>query len=226
MRSKQRKTGPGMVIRDQLRRLRSAIKAGCRFYFEDKISPLLKGEIHFKLIDPRTGQVQKEWVHENRIVLDSALLIMRLLKDPLEPNAGVNMLAVGTGATGDLLNPDFPPAEQRRLNNEIARKPFSEITFRNPDGVAVSYPTNVLDFTAIFDEAEAVGALNEMGLMSTLSDNPLTTNPNSNFAGQGGQPYDPTIDVTQFDNLVNYHTFAVVSKPNNMILTITWRITA
>lgn len=214
-----------MFVREQLKKLRTAFKLGAQFMQTERLPAIAKGEIFFKLIDPTTGKVVQEWCHENRIVLDSALLIARLLKDPLEPNHGVNMLAVGTGATGDPNNPDFPPQEQRRLINEIDRKEFSEITFRNPDGVAVAYPTNVLDFTCIFSEAEAVGPLNEMGLVSTISDNRLILNLNPNNAGLGGQPYDATIDVTNYDNFVNYHTFAVVNKPNNMVLGITWRIT-
>lgn len=214
-----------MFGREQLKKLRMAFKMGVQFMLTDRLPAITKGEIFFKLIDPSTGRVVREWSHENRVVLDSALLIARLLKDPLEPNHGVNMLAVGTGATGDILNPDFPPNTQRRLVNEIDRKEFSEITFRNPEGVAVAYPTDVLDFTCIFSEAEAVGPLNEMGLMSTVSANRLILNQNPNNAGLGGQPYDATIDVTQYDNQVNYFTFSVVSKPNNMVLAITWRLT-
>ena len=82
-----------------------------------------------------------------------------------------------------------------------------------------------MDFTTVFGESEAVGPLNEMGLTSTLSNNNMITNPNPNFAGQGGQAYDPTIDVTQYDMLANYLTFSVISKPATSILTITWRLT-
>jgi hypothetical protein len=214
-----------MFAREQLKRLRTAFKMGAQYMLTERLPAIAKGEIFFKLIDPSTGKVVREWSHENRIVLDSALLIGRLLKDPLEPNHGVNMLSVGTGATCDILNPDIPPNTQRRLVNEIDRKEFSEITFRNPEGVAVAYPTNILDFTCIFSESEAVGPLNEMGLVSTVSDNRLILNLNPNDAGLGGQPYDATIDVTNYDNFINYFTYAVVSKPNNMVLALTWRIT-
>ena len=82
-----------------------------------------------------------------------------------------------------------------------------------------------MDFTTIYGESEAVGPLNEMGLLSTISDNTAIINNDPNFAGEGGQPYDPTIDTSQYDMLVNYLTFAVISKPATSILTITWRLT-
>ena len=98
---------------------------------------------------------------------------------------------------------------------------FASTTFRNPDGVAVSYPTNVVDFTTTFGEAEAVGPLNEMGLVSTVSDNPTVLNPNPNAY----PTYDATLDITEYDVLLNYLTFSVVTKPSTAILTITWRLT-
>lgn len=211
-----------MPYRDRLNRLKSAFKMAGRALFHDEL-PSLKGEIFMKLIDPRTGEVVMERHYENRITLDSSLLVAALLKDPDEPAHGVNMLAVGTGAPGD--PPDAPPPEQRRLLNEIDRKTFSEITFRDADGNAVAIRTNVVDFTCIFSESEAVGPLNEMSLMSTISDNRTILNPNPNNAGLGGQPYDPTIDTSQYDLILNYFTFSVINKPNNMVFTLTWRIT-
>lgn len=214
-----------LFSRDRMRKLRSAFKVGLQAMYEDRVPGAVKGEIFLKMWDPDTGEVGAEWHHTNVITLDASLIVARLMKDPAEPPHGINMLAVGTGANGSLLNPDLPPKEQRRLNNEIDRKTFSETTFRDPEGNAVAIPTNVVDFTTVFSQAEAVGPLNEMGLMSTISDNRLTLNLNPNAAGQGGQTYDPTVDSAQYDNLVNYHTFGVISKPNNMVLGITWRLT-
>lgn len=210
---------------ERMKKLRSAMKMGAQLRHEERAIFPVKGDIHFKMWNPDTGDVGAEWHHSNVITLDASLIVARLLKDPAEPPHGINMLAVGTGALGDVLNPELPPKQQRRLNNEIDRKTFSETTFRDPEGNAVAYPTNVVDFTTVFSQSEAVGPLNEMALMSTISDNRSTLNLNTNAAGQGGQTYDPTVDTTQFDTIVNYHTHALVSKPNNMVLGITWRLT-
>ena len=212
-------------FRERMKRMRSALKVGMQVMYEDRVPVIVKGEIFLKMWRPDTGEVLEEWEHTNIITLDASLIVARLMKDPAEPPHGINMLAVGTGATGDILSPDLPPREQRRLNNEIDRKTFSETTFRNTEGNAVAIPTNIVDFTTVFSQAEAVGPLNEMSLMSTISDNRAILNLNPNAAGQGGQTYDSTVDTAQFDNVVNYHTFGVISKPNNAVLGITWRLT-
>ena len=133
------------------------------------------------------------------------------------------MLAVGTGAKGSLLNPDAADPKQRRLEAEIARKTFSSIVFRNAEGGASSVPTNVVDFTTTFGEAEAVGPLNEMGLISPASDNGEVTSTEGLTTSLDA--YDATFDVSDKDIMVNYSTFPVVSKPSTAILTITWRLT-
>jgi hypothetical protein len=175
--------------------------------------------------DARTGKRLVYWEKHNVITLDGGILAARLFKDSQFPktgqNNGVTMLAIGTGATGNLLNPDAPQEGQRKLNNEISRKPFSNTQFRNADGVAVAYPTNIVDFTATFGEGEAVGPLNEMAVMSAYSANPEIKNPINN----GPTDYDPTIDVTSKDLFANYLTYAVISKPSTATLALTWRFT-
>jgi len=180
----------------------------------------IKGEVFFHLIDGESKETIEKRHVPNLIVRDAGILIARLLRDPLEPNNGINMLAVGTGATGALLSPNAPDDKQRRLNAELQRKPFSSTQFRDSGGGAVSIPTNVVDFTTTFAEAEAVGPLNEMALMSTISNSPATKNPNPNTF----PTYDPTVDVTQYDQIANYLSFSVLSKPSSAILTITWRL--
>jgi hypothetical protein len=213
------------IIRENFKRARTGFKVGMGHRYAEPSLLTVKGRVIFEMRDARTGEIQLEHEQDNVVTLDAGLLVARLMKDPLEPAHGINMLAVGTGALGAVLNPDAPTNQQRRLNNEISRKPFSETTFRDANGAAVSIPTNVVDFTTIYGQSEAVGPLNEMGLLSTISDNTGVKNDNPNFAGQGGSPYDPTIDVTNYDMLVNYLTFSVISKPATSILTITWRLT-
>lgn len=213
------------VHREKFDRLRSGFKLGMGHQHAERSLLRVKGHVFFEMRDASTGEIQLERDQENVVTLDAGLLVARLVKDPTEPAHGINMLSVGTGALGAVLNPDAPTNQQRRLNNEIARKPFAETTFRDANGAAVAYATNVVDFTTVYGQAEAVGPLNEMGLLSTISDNTGTINNNPNFAGQGGQPYDPTVDVANYDILVNALTFAVISKPATSILTVTWRLT-
>ena len=188
--------------------------------FEEQF-PLPKGRFIFHMKDEETGEVLHHFEKDNVITLDARILAARLFKDNAEPNHGFNMLAVGTGATGALLSPDAPTNVQRKLNNEIERKAFAATTFRDSSGVAVAYPTNIVDFTTTFLAAEAVGALNEMGLLVPYSINPASPHPILN----GPTDYDATIDVSGYDLMVNYLTFSVVSKPGTAILAITWRLT-
>jgi hypothetical protein len=213
-----------IIRRDTFRKQASGYKLGMGFQYKEPQGIRCKGRVMFHMVDSRTGEVLLDRAQDNVVTLDASLLVAALMKNPLEPAHGINMLAVGTGALGSILNPDAPTSSQRRLNNEIARKTFAETTFRNANGMASAIRTNVVDFTTIFGEAEAVGPLNEMGLLSTISNNTATINNNPNFAGQGGQPYDPTIDTSQYDVLVNYLTFSVISKPVASMLTITWRL--
>lgn len=162
----------------------------------------------------------------NLIVYDAGILGARLLRDSADPNPGRNngltMLLAGTGATGDPNSPDPPRKEQRRLNREIARRPFAATpTYIGPDGLARAYPTNVLDLTTVFRDGEAVGALNEMALAYTESMDPNTTNP----IPQKPLQYDPTFDVTGHDILINLLNFPVINKPALSVLSVTWRLT-
>lgn len=190
-----------------------------------RFSQVASGKAIFEMRDVNTGNLLTYWERSNIITRDAGLLVARLFKNSQDPvpgrHNGLTMLAVGTGATGSLLSPDAPQTTQRKLNTEIARKAFVSVQYRNADGIAVAYPTNIVDFTVTFGESEAVGPLNEMGLMATYSMNPTEKNPINN----GPDNYDPTIDVTGKDLLVNYLTFGVVSKPATAVVTITWRFT-
>jgi len=177
-----------------------------------------KGEFFFKMTDARMGEVLAEWHRPQIITRDAGLVAAAHFKG--EMTGGLKMLAIGTGATGNLLSPDAPQDTQRKLNNEIARKAFSSTTYRTAEGVAVSYRTNIVDFTTTFGESEAVGALNEMGLLVPYSTNPATRNPINN----GPTNYDPSLDTQGLDLLVNYLCFACIAKPATAVLAITWRL--
>lgn len=203
---------------EHAKRTRQAVKMGMGLEFpEGGVKP--KGTFIFEMKDAQTGEVLAYFEKPNIITRDAGLVAAAHFKGEL--SGGIKMLAIGTGATGNLLSPDAPQDTQRKLNTEVTRKAFSSTTYRTSEGVAVSYRTNIVDFTTTFGESEAVGALNEMGLLLPFSLNPNTKNPINN----GPTNYDPSIDTTGLDLLVNYLTFSVISKPATAVLAITWRLT-
>jgi hypothetical protein len=183
----------------------------------------VRGDVFFFLRNGETGALEEYYELRNLVVLDASILIARLMKNNIEPPHGIYVLAVGTGNVG--WNPMSPPAAtntQRSLWSEIARKTFADTEFINAGGLPVAIPTNVVDFTTTFAEAEAVGPLDEMGLLGgNVSTNLSQRNPVLPPNGT----YDATVDLTQFDTLVNYLSFPVVNKPATSTLTITWRLT-
>lgn len=214
-----------MLLKEKMREARGGFRLDASFFYQDHAHLIQSGEVIFDMRDGETGEQIVFWQKPNLITLDSGLAAARLFTDSTLPNVGVhngiNMLAIGTGATGNLLAPDAPQATQRKLNNEIERKAFSRKQYRNSGGDAVSIITNIVDYTTVFSEGEAVGPLNEMSLISTYSANPAVKNPINN----GPTGYDATIDVSALDIGINYLTFGVVTKPSTAVLAITWRIT-
>lgn len=179
----------------------------------------IRGEVFIALRD-LDGNLLEHRHLKNLILLDASILIAILLKDS-STRSGLTMLAVGSGATGALLSPDAPDNRQRNLNAELARKAFSSTTFRDSDGNAVAYPTNIVDFTTVFGAGDAVGALNEMSLVSTISMNPLITNNNPNVY----PTRDTTLDVSTYDIFANRLCFPVISVPVAATIAFTWRLT-
>jgi hypothetical protein len=204
---------------ERMRRTRQQVKMGLGLENAEEWLRPVKGTFIFDMRDAETGEQLAYFEKDNIITRDAGIAAAAHFKGDL--SGGLKMLAVGTGATGNLLSPDAPQATQRMLNNEIARKAFSSTTYRTAEGVAVSYRTNIADFTTTFTESEAVGALNEMGLLVPASINPETKNPINN----GPDNYDASIDVDGLDLMVNYLTFSVISKPATAVLAITWRLT-
>ena len=180
--------------------------------------PPFKGEYSIRLYE--AGICTFEYLSPNLIVYDAGILAAYQLTGT-SPVRNLTMLAIGSGATGNPQNPDAPNPNQRSLNNEIARKAFSAVRYVDSTGATSSVPTHVVDYTVSFGNGEAVGALNEMGLISPLSSNPLVLTPNPDTFPN----YDETRDVRSFDILANYTTYPVINKPSISTLTITWRLT-
>lgn len=206
-------------FQENARRTRQAVKMGMGLTFPEMGFHPKKGSFLFEMRDAKTGEVLSAFERDNIITRDAGLVGAAHFKGEL--TGGLKMLAIGSGATGNLLSPDAPQDTQRKLNTEITRKAFSSTTYRTAEGVAVSYRTHIVDYTTTFGESEAVGALNEMGLLVPFSLNPSTKNPINN----GPTNYDPSIDTTGLDLMVNYLTFPVIAKPATAVLSITWRLT-
>jgi hypothetical protein len=189
----------------------------------------VRGDVFATLTSP-SGDEEIVIDKSNIYTLDGGVLAAILFSN----NAGagnarfVNMLSVGTGASGSQQSPDIPDYQQRGLNSPLYKKTFSSVLYRKADGSLSEdgngnpIPTNIVDFTTTFESAEAVGALTEMGLVSSLNETPtgFVSNPN-NFP----QDRDITENINAYDTLVNYLTFPVINKPNGAILAITWRLT-
>lgn len=212
-----------MRILEAFRAAGSKFKAELTNRFEEDTRIKIRGDVFFTMRDGKTGEVQLQRQEQNLVVLDASILLARLIKDNQEPPFGSYVLAVGSGDSGwDLQNPPAATDTQRALYSEITRKTFSSTEFINSGGVSVAYPTNIVDFTTTFTESEAVGPLVEMGLVGgNIDTNLAVKNPVSPPNGT----YDDTVDLTAYETLLNYLTFAVVNKPATSTLTITWRLT-
>lgn len=189
---------------------------------EEPLGFHLKGEVFITLKDGVTGEVQDQRHLKNLVVKDASILIARLMKDNQEPPFGAFCLAVGTGDVGwNPLAPPAPTITQRALYSELSRKTFANTQFIDAGGAPTAIPTNVVDFTTTFTESEAVGPLVEMGLLGgNVNTNLAIKNPVSPPNG----PYNPLVDLTTKETMINYLTFAVISKPATSTLTITWRL--
>lgn len=211
-----------MSFKETLSRITSSFVGHFRSLYTEKTYEI-RGDVFLKVRDAQTGELQFEWEKRNLIVKDASILVARLLKDNAEPQKGAFVLAVGTGDVG--WNPLAPPAPQntqRSLYSELTRKTFSVTQFIDAAGIPTSIPTNVVDYTTIFTESEAVGPLVEMGILGgNISTNLSVRNPVTPANG----PYVATVDLTTKETMINYLTFPVISKPATSTLEITWRIT-
>lgn len=191
------------------------------FTFNENVGVRVRGDVKIEFINGEERELVLE--KTNIYTLDGGVLAGMLFSGVSRP---INMLAVGIGASGLSNSPDIADNRQRRLNSELERKTFSSVVYRDTQGQVSVVPTNVVDFTTVFENTEAVGALTEMGLLSTVDANPVNTNPLQDGNGLVVFPSrDTTLDLGNFDVLVNYLTFPVINKPSGSVLAITWRLT-
>jgi hypothetical protein len=210
------------MYREAIKNAKNAFFATLGGTFKDK-GPGLKGDVFLTMRNAHTGALEYEWERRNLVVLDASILIARLVKDSQEPPHGAFALAIGSGDVGwDFMNPPAATNTQRALYAEISRKVFASTQFVDSGGTPVGYPTNIVDFQTIFSESEAVGPLVEMGLIGgNISSNLSIKNPVTPPNG----PYNATVDLTNYETMLNYLTFPVINKPATSTLEIVWRLT-
>jgi hypothetical protein len=210
-----------MKIKDAFRNASASFFATLQGRYADQTRGI-RGDVFLKLRNARTGALEYEWERRNIVVQDASILIARLVKDSQEPTKGAFALAVGSGDVGwNVLSPPAATATQRSLYAEITRKTFASTQFITAAGAPVSYPTNIVDFQTVFTESEAVGPLVEMGILGgNISTNLGIQNPVTPPNGA----YNATVDLTQYETLINYLTFPVISKPATSTLGLTWRL--
>lgn len=193
--------------------------------FEDDLGIKVKGDV-FGVLQYEDGREEIVLDKSNVYTLDGGILAAILFSRNLGAGfaRGVDMLAVGTGASGSSASPDIADYRQRKINVPLFRKTFTSVLYRNADGSLASVPTNIVDFTTTFESADAVGALTEMGLMCTVSG---VSGGSAEFSQLADvfPSRDLSTDITGSDILVNYLTFPVINKPSGAILAITWRLT-
>lgn len=208
---------------DTIHRPSVSLGLGYSSTHEDSVASILGGEVFLTLTDKASGKVLETRHVKNLIVKDASILVARLLRDNQEPPHGAFVLAVGSGDAGwDPMNPPAPTVTQRSLYGEITRKIFAQKQFIDSSGIPVGFPTNIVDYTVIFSESEAVGPLMEMGIVGgNIDSNMSIRNPVQPPNG----PYDPTVNLTGYETLVNYLTFKVINKPATATFTVTWRLT-
>lgn len=183
----------------------------------------IRGDVYITVRDGKTEEIQDHRELLNLVVLDASILIARLMKDNQEPPQSAFALAIGTGDIGwDPMAPPAATSTQRSLFAELTRKTFADTEFIDGGGSPTAIPTNVVDYTTIYTESEAVGPLVEMGLIGGNIDTNLSV---KNPVTPPNGPYDPLVDLTAFETLVNYLTFPVVNKPATSTLEIVWRLT-
>lgn len=143
---------------------------------------------------------------KNLIVNKASTFVAKRMRPDASWGAGITHLELGTGVgTGTTQNPQPEVNTQTALRTPLARKAITSWTYLDSNGNPTASETNVIQLTTNFTEAEAIGAIVEMGLFG--GDATLTL----------GSGY-----------MYNYKVFPVwnkVSTGGGMKLTVVWKLT-
>lgn len=170
----------------------------------------IKGEVWMKLgnnLSRKQVLENPDYCCKNLIVDICSELIAEwaftgLIGSTSEHIPGILTLAVGTGAAGwDINNPPVETSDLTILYSELARKQFSDKTYVDSNYDPSPTKTHIVDFTTMFDYAEANGPLVEMGL----------------FGGEDAL-------LPNLGTRVNAKHFPVLNKNVTSQLTILWRL--
>lgn len=157
------------------------------------------------LMIPKANIIQEHCM-KNLIVDMASTLIAKRMRPGASWAAGIGFLEVGSGVgTGTTQSPQIEDHTQVALRQAMARKAITAWTYLDPSNnlAVTAAETNVLQLTTTFLEAEAVGAITEMGL----------------FGG------DAVLGTLGSGYMFNSKAFGVWNKQNNMQLTIVWSLT-
>ena len=141
---------------------------------------------------------------EHNLIVDNASTLMARRMYPGDALVnGMQYLAVGTGVgTGTTQAPQTENITTAALRVELARKVFASTSYLDANSAPVVGPTGKIQLTTTFLEAEANGAIVEMGLFGGNA----TASANSGY-------------------LFNYKVFPVINKDNTVRLTVIWNLT-
>lgn len=116
----------------------------------------VRGKVAVRMLDPRTGQVVREWQSDNLIV-DAGLNILKtVLSDGASGwSSGLGYIAVGTGST-------IPSESDTGLESEAARAPCYRAEWSGDTFVA----------QAFFAASEASVNIQEAGLFGNATSTP------------------------------------------------------
>lgn len=154
-------------------------------------------------LDIHPEAVIREMHVKNLIVSKASQLMAKRMKPGASWGAGITHLEVGTGfGTGSTQAPQVESVSRTTLRVPLARKAITAWTYLDTAGQPTAEETNVLQLTTTFTEAEAIGAIVEMGLFGGDADVALSSG-----------------------YMFNYKVFPVWNKQSGMQLTVMWKLT-
>jgi len=154
----------------------------------------LKGSVHMRLWDPKTGKTVQVMEKENLVVTIGKELLAGLIGG-IDTSAAVTYMAVGTDNTA-------PDAANATLGTEIYREVIGSATKETTTST-----NDTCTFVTTLDEGDAGadGALTEAGL----------------FGSKTGTVASATVDTGM---LLSRVTFSTITKTSSLALTITWKL--